>query len=181
MSRLKQIARDKRGNSYILVVFIAIAVLLISYGVYEFIRLKIIAQGVRDAVQSAIISVATGNYDDTYATLREGYSGGYANDGGGFNEKLDLGDVYARLDSLLGLDTAGGKHVKKTSDGVEFSVSNLTVTVANTPLAPFMPNAAQKFQADAVIFLEVPLSYAWSALPQMQINLKCKAGYTAKF
>jgi hypothetical protein len=139
------------------------------------------AQGVRDGVQSAIISVATENYNDTYASLREGYSGGYANNGGGFNEQLDLGDVYGRLDGVLGLRREGGYHVKYIEDAVEYRVSGLTVAVINAPFAPSDRDAARKFLAEAAISLEVPLSFGWSGLPPMRITLHCEAGYTPKF
>jgi hypothetical protein len=178
---MRRILRGKNGNSYPLAVCIALAIVIISCGIFEYIRLMTIAQGVRDGVQSAIISVTTGNYDDAYAALREGYSGGYVNSGGGFNEQLDLGDVYGRLDSLLGLQNEGANHVKYTSGVVEYSVSDLSVDITNAPLAPDDRDAAQKLLADATINLEVPLSFGWSALPPMKITLKCKAGYTAKF
>jgi hypothetical protein len=145
-------------------------------------RLMIIAQGVRDGVQSAIISVSTGNYSDVYASLREGYSGGYYNDGSGWNERVNTGDIYARLIELLGLRREGGYYVKYVDgDVVEYRISNLTVNVTNAPLAPSNRDEAQKFYAEATIQLEVPLSFGWSALPPMRITLKCKAGWTPKF
>jgi hypothetical protein len=167
--------------SYPLTIAIALAIVIISCGAFEYMRLTLIAQGVRDGVQSAIISVATENYDDTYAALREGYSGGYVNDGGGFNERLDLGDVYARLDGVLGLRREGGFHVKYAEGVMEYRVSSLNITVINAPFAPSDRDAAQKFLAEATVYLEVPLSFGWSSLPPMRINLKCKAGYTPKF
>lgn len=181
MSRICAILKCKKGNSYPLAICIALAIVIISCGAFEYIRLMIIAQGVRDGVQSAIISVATENYDDTYAALREGYSGGYVNDGGGWGEQLDLGDVYARLDSVLGLRREGGYHVKYTEGVMEYRVSNLNVTIINAPFAPSDRDAAQKFLAEATIYLEVPLSFGWSSLPPMRITLNCKAGYTPKF
>jgi hypothetical protein len=179
--KLKRILHEKSGNSYPLAICIALAIVIISCGVFEYIRLTVIAQGVRDGVQSAIISVATGNYDDTYASLREGYSSGYANDGGGFNEQLDLGDVYGRLDGLLGLRREGANHVKYSGTEKEYHVSNLNVTVVNAPFAPSDRDGAKKVLADATIYLEVPLSFGWSGLPPMRITLKCSAGYTPKF
>ena len=181
MRILTHIFKCKKGNSYPLAICIALAIVIISCGVYEYMRLMLIAQGVRDGVQSAIISVATENYDDVYAALREGYSGGYVNNGSGFNEQLDLGDVYSRLDSVLGLSKQGAYHLKNTSGVLEYRVSNLNVKVINAPFAPSNPDTAQKFLAEATIYLEVPLSFGWSALPSMKINLKCKAGYTPKF
>lgn len=95
MTKLIKIFKCKKGNSYPMAIAIALSIVIISCGVFEYMRLMLIAQGVRDSVQSAIISVATENYDDVYAALRKGYSGGYVNNGGGFNEQLDLGDVYS--------------------------------------------------------------------------------------
>jgi hypothetical protein len=181
MTKIKRILRSKSGNSYPLTVAKVLAILIIACACFEYMRLMIIAQGVRDAVQSSIISVSTGTYSDVYASLREGYSGGYVNDGSGFNEKINTGDVYARLDSLLGLKNENGHHVKYAGDLMEYRVSGLTVNVINAPFAPSDREAAQKFLAEATIHLEVPLSFGWSALPSMKITLKVKAGWTPKF
>jgi len=78
---MKKLFRSKCGDGSLIAVVVVISILLISCSVYEYIRLTIIARGVRDAVQSSIISVATTNYDELYNGLREGYSGGYTLDG----------------------------------------------------------------------------------------------------
>jgi len=179
--RILNIIRSKKAMSYPLTICIALAIVIISCGAFEYMRLMLIAQGVRDGVQSAIISVATENYDDVYAALREGYSGGYVNDGGGFNEQLDIGDVYSRLDSVLGLRREGAYHVKYIEDAMEYRVSDLNIVVINAPFAPSDRDGAKKFLAEAAIYLEVPLSFGWSSLPPMKITLICKAGYTPKF
>lgn len=181
MTKLKRVFRSKKGASYPLALCIALGIIIISCGAYEYIRLVFIAQGVRDGVQSAIISVATENYDDVYAALREGYSGGYVGDGDGWDERLDLGDIYGRLDSVLGLRREGARHVKYSGAEKEYHVADLSVNVINAPFAPSDTDTAQKFLAEAAIYLEVPLSFGWSALPPMRITLKCRAGYTPKF
>jgi len=181
MKRIKKILQSKKAMSYPLALCIALSIVIISCGAFEYMRLMLVAQGVRDGVQSAIISVATENYDDVYAALREGYSGGYVYGGSGFDEQLDLGDVYGRLDGVLGLRREGVYHVKYIVDAMEYRVSNLNVVVINAPFAPSDRDAAQKFLAEATIVLEVPLSFGWSSLPPMKITLNCKAGYTPKF
>jgi hypothetical protein len=182
MTKVKQILKSKKALSYPLVIAIALSIVIISCGAYEYMRLMLIAQGVRDGVQSSIISVSTGNYSDVYASIREGYSGGYANDGGGFNEKINTGDVYGRLDSLLGLRREGANHVKYADgDVMEYRVSNLNINIINAPFAPSNRDTAQKFLAEATIYLEVPLSFGWSNLPPMRITLHVKAGWTPKF
>ena len=40
----------------------------------EFSRLWIIAQGVKEAAQQAVISTVNDNYDDVYHAVREGYA-----------------------------------------------------------------------------------------------------------
>ena len=181
MKKAKRIIRSKKGIAYPLIIMTALAIIIIATAAFEYIRLIIIAQGVRDGVQSAIISVSTGNYSDVYASLREGYSGGYVNNGGGFSEKVGAGDVYARLSELLGLQREGSQYVKYTSGAAEYRVSDLSINITNAPFAPSDRDAAQKFLAEATVLLEVPLSFGWAALPPMSITLRCKAGWTPKF
>jgi hypothetical protein len=173
--------RCKKGYSYPLAIAVALAIVIVACVVFEYMRLMIISQGVRDGIQSAIISVTTGNYDDVYATLREGYSGGYVNNGSGFNEQTDLGDVYGRLAGDMGLRHEGVYYVKYSGDVIEYRVSGLKINAINAPFAPSDRDKAQKFLAEATIQLEVPLSFGWSKLPPMKITLYCKAGWTPRF
>jgi hypothetical protein len=133
-------------------------------------------------LQSAIIATVNDNYRDVYHGVREGYAGGYQPDGGGFEVSVNNGDIWGRLDSLLGLTQSGGYHVKTIGSGQqELKLSNLSVVVHNTPLAPSDPANAQRFTADATIQLEIPMSFAGNALPPLRITLKVKAGWIQKF
>ncbi|HWR57061.1 MAG TPA: hypothetical protein VN462_11155 [Negativicutes bacterium] len=178
---MNKLLRSKRGDGNLLAIVVVISILLISCSVYEYTRLMIIAGGVRDAVQSSIISVATTNYDEVYNGLREGYSGGYTLDGDYWDESLDIGDIYGQLDSTLGLTRQSGKHVKYAGETLEYSLWGLDVDIKNAPFAPSSAGAADKFLAEATIELEVPLSFGWESLPPMRITLHVKAGYTPKF
>lgn len=169
---------NNRGNALPLACIIVICLFLLSSAIMEYIRLTIIANGVRDALQAAVISVSTGNYDEIYSSLREGYSGGYFRVGGAWCEKLDKGDIYAELDDLLGLDEA---HTKKAGNCNEFSLSGLAVNITNSPFAPSNPNTASKFTAEARVTLSVPLSFGWEILPPLRITVRTTAGYTPKF
>ena len=91
MTRLREILRDRKGNGFPLAIAITLALVIIFCGISEYIRLLIIAQGVRDAVQTAVISTVNDNYDDVYHGVREGYSGGYQPMAGDFEESLDYG------------------------------------------------------------------------------------------
>lgn len=179
--RICAILRSKGGSSFPLVVAVTLALVLVFCGISESIRLMLVAQGVRDAVQSAVISTINDNYDNVYHSVREGYSGAYQPSATDFQESLDYGDIYSRLDQILGLRQENGYHVKYAGDDVEFRLSNLSVSLDNMPLAPASPDNSKGLLADAVIRLEVPLSFGGKSLPPMTINLRVKAKYMPIF
>lgn len=181
MQKTINILQNKRGSGFPLAVAIVLCLVLLLCGVSEYFRLIIIAQGVRDAVQEAVISTVTENYDEVYHGVREGYSGGYQPMAEDFEESLDYGDIYGRLDTLLGLTAAGGYHEKRTSEEtLQFKVWGLSVDIRNAPLAAG-DAAGQRFEADCAIELEVPVSFAGKLLPPMHLKVKTTAGYTPKF
>ena len=179
--KIKQILRRKDGAGFPLIIAITLSLVMIFTGISEYFRLMIVAQGVRDAVQAAVISTVVENYDDVYHGVREGYSGAYQPFAGDFEESLDYGDIYDRLDGILGLSSSGGYHEKRTPDGkLEFKVWNLDVDIRNAPLASG-DQASARFEADSTILLEVPVSFGGQLLPSMIIKVKTSAGYTPKF
>jgi len=179
---LKRLLKDQSGLSFPLTVAIALALVMILCGISEYMRLQIIARGIRDTLQSAIISTVNDNYADVYHGVREGYAGGYQPIGGGFEESVSYGDIYGRLDNLLGLTRSGGYHVKRVGAGqMEFRLSGLSVEVMNMPLAPDSPSGARKFTANASIRLEAPVSFGGKSLPPLAMTLKVRAAWTEKF
>jgi hypothetical protein len=179
--RICDILRSKRGTSFPLVVAVTLALVIVFCGISETIRLMIVAQGVRDALQSAVISTINDNYDNVYHGVREGYSGAYRPSTSDFEESLDYGNIYSRLDQLLGLRKENGYHVKYAGDDVEFQLSGLSVYLDNMPLAPANPDHTKGLLADAGIRLEVPISFGGKNLPPMVINLRVKAKYMPIF
>lgn len=179
--KLYNIIRDKRGTSFPLIVAVALALVIILCGIFEYMRLMIITSGVRDAVQSAVISTVNDNYDNVYHSVREGYSGGYKPSGSSWANRINYGDVYGRLDKALGLRSENGYHVKYAGKAVEFKLSNLSVNIRNAPLAPSNSRGAQNFLADVSILLEVPVTFGGKSLPPMRINLKVQAKYMPLF
>ena len=179
--KLCAILKDNKGTAFPLIIAVTLALVIIFCGISEYIRLAIIAQGVRDAVQSAVISVVNDSYDDVYHGVREGYAGAFVPSANNFQESLDYGDVYGRLDGLLGLQSSGGYHVKYAGDALEFKLSGLSVDLDNMPLAPGSPDNAHGFLADATIQLEVPVRCGGNMLPPMRINLRVQAKYMPLF
>ena len=179
LSHGRALARDRRGNSTPTILALILVLLILVCAMSEFFRLMIIAQGVRDGLQQAVISVATTNYDETYRGLREGYSGGYRLSGGKWVEDLDYDDVYYRLDNLLGTQRDGGYHVKMQDCGHEYRLSDLWVEVSNTGLAP--GSTSRNLEAEARITIEIPLSFGWGVIPPLTMELRTKAAYMPKF
>ena len=179
--RLAFILKDRRGFSFPLVVAVALALVMILCGVTEYLRLCTISSGIRDAVQSAVVATVTGNYSNVYHGVREGYSGGYKLNDSSWSASVSNGDVYGRLEKTLGLQNENGTHVKVTDGSEQYSLSGLSVTIENAPLAPSNAKSAQAFTADATIQLEVPVSFGGKALPPMKATLKVRAKYMPVF
>lgn len=179
--KIKAILKDNRASSFPFIIAITLSLVIIFCGISEYFRLMIVAQGVRDAVQTAVITVVNDNYDDVYHGVREGYSGAYQPIAEDFEESLDYGDIYDRLDGILGLSYSGGYHEKRTSeDELEFRVWGLSVDIRNAPFASGDQSNA-RFEADSTIMLEVPVSFGGKLLPPMRIKVKTSAGYTPRF
>lgn len=177
---LKRI-ENKNGNAIPLACVLVISLLLVSSTIMEYIRLTVIVNGIREALQASIISVSTQNYGKVYNGLREGYSGGYDKViGGGWKERLDYGEIYSELDRILGLN---GNHTKITGvqNHIEYSLSGLLVNIINSPFAPANTYSANKFTADAKINVRLPLSFGWGILPPISLTIKTTAGYIPKF
>lgn len=91
------------------------------------------------------------------------------------------GDIYGRLEEVLGLSYQGGTRVKFTEDGkTEFRVWGLDVDIENAPLAGG-DRAGNRFVANCEIELEVPVSFGGRLLPAMRITVATSAGYTPRF
>ena len=158
MNRLRQILKDRRGVAFPLIIAIVLVLVMLMCCISEYFRLLIVAQGVRDAVQEAVISTVNDNSDD-----------------------VDHGDIYGRLDDILGLTYRGGYHTQYTEDGgMEFRVWGLDVEIRNAPFASG-DSAGDRFVADCEIELEVPVSFGGELLPPMRMTVKVSAGYAPRF
>ena len=54
MSRLKTVLKDRSGQGTPMILAVVVCCLILACVVFEYMRLVIVAQGVRDSVQSAI-------------------------------------------------------------------------------------------------------------------------------
>lgn len=173
--------REKKGSIFPLTIAIVLSLFIIFGGVSEYLRLKLIVSGIKEAIQSAVISLSIENYDNIYSSSREGYSGGYKyiDEKDRWEEMLHTEDVFNKLDELLDLRIEEDHHVKVVNGEYEYKLSDLEVNIINTPFAP--NSHGDVFEADYYIALEVPLSFGWEHLPPLKIRLKVKSEYMAKF
>ena len=184
--------KDRKGNMMPLVVAVTICMLIIILGVAEYMRLVITAAGIKDAMESAVISTVNDNYNEVYHSVREGeyledavnqgvregYAAGYEPDGETFSASVDYGDIYSRMCFLLGLEEDEDGYVRINNGGEkEYRLSNLSVYIHNNALGA----GGGSYYADASIRLEVPVRFAGKIITNMSINLKVRAAYTEKF
>ena len=179
MMMIRKICKDKRAESTPMTIAMILSILLLCCAIAEFFRLGIIVQGVRDTLQSAVISAVTTNYDEVYNGLREGYSGGYQLLGDDWQSNLDYYDVYGRMDEILETTTSDGYHVKEQPHGYEYRFNELNIKITNTALTP--SNADKNFEADVSIKIEIPLSFGWELIPPLKMEIRTKAAYMPKF
>lgn len=176
--KIKILLKNNTGSMVPLAVAAAIGMLFIILGVSEYMRLVITAAGVKDAMESAVISTMNDNYNEVYHSVREGYAAGYEPDGEGFAAAVDYGDIYGRMCFLLGLEEDGDGYVRINNGGeTEYKISGLLVDIPNTALA----SSGETYYADASVTLEVPVRFAGKIVSNMSINLKARAAYKEKF
>lgn len=174
MRRIRHILGSKAGDGFPLTAAVTISLMLIFMAALQYARLMITAAGVQDAMQEAVLSAVNDNYVDVYHAVREGYAAGYQPYGGRFVESYQYGDIYGRLDSILGLQREGECHVSRNAEGnTEYRIRNLKVEVRN--------GGASSFEITATADLEVPMRFITRLLPDMRITIRTKAAYTPKF
>jgi len=173
---MRNLIKNNDGSAALWACILVLCFMIVFAGISEYFRVLMITKGVRDAVQTSVIAVATQNYDDVYNGLREGYSGAYTlNASGDWEEKMDEGEVLGQLSGLLGLSNGE----KRNENNLEYAIRNMKINMINTPLAP--GNNQKRFEAEVLLDLEVPMSLGWQHLPPFDIHMKVKAGYSPKF
>ena len=175
----KLLFRSRSGEGYPMVIAVTLCLLLLFMVIAEYFRMNIIVQGVRDAVQQAVIATVNENYDDVYHSVREGYAAGWYPDGTGrWDESVDTGDVYGQLASTLGLENTGSGYQKISNGNVEYTISGLSVELSNNALSS---GQSKGYTAAVEIRLEVPVRFLGNLLPAAEMMLHTEAKYVPVF
>lgn len=171
--------RRHPGEGTPMILAIVLVLLMLFCTVAEFSRVWIIAQGVKEAAQQAVISTINDNYDDVYHAVREGYAAGWYPDGTGrWDESVDTGDVYGQLASTLGLEITGSGYQKISNENVEYTISGLSVELNNNALSS---GQSKGYTAAVEIHLEVPVRFLGNLLPAAEMTLHTEAKYVPVF
>lgn len=171
--------RRHPGDGTPMILAIVLVLLMLFCTVAEFSRVWIIAQGVKEAAQQAVISTINDNYDDVYHAVREGYAAGWYPDGTGrWDESVDTGDVYGQLASTLGLENTGSGYQKLSNGNVEYTISGLSVELSNNALSS---GQSKGYTAAVEIHLEVPVRFLGTLLPAAEMTLHTEAKYVPVF
>jgi hypothetical protein len=93
-------------------------------------------------------------------------------------ESIDTGNIYAQLAVTLGLTPTEGGYASYAGDNLEYTISDLNVTLSNNG---FASGESEGYLADATLVLEVPSSFAGRLLPPLRMLLKVQAKYIPKF
>ena len=175
----KLLFRSRSGEGYPMVIAVTLCLLMLFMVIAEYFRVNIIVQGVRDAVQQAVIATVNENYDDVYHSVREGYAAGWYPDGTGrWDESVDTGDVYGQLASTLGLENTGSGYQKISNGNVEYTISGLSVELSNNALSS---GQSKGYTAAVEIRLEVPVRFLGNLLPAAEMMLHTEAKYVPVF
>ena len=175
----KLLFRSRSGEGYPMVIAVTLCLLMLFMVIAEYFRVNIIVQGMRDAVQQAVIATVNENYDDVYHSVREGYAAGWYPDGTGrWDESVDTGDVYGQLASTLGLENTGSGYQKISNGNVEYTISGLSVELSNNALSS---GQSKGYTAAVEIRLEVPVRFLGNLLPAAEMMLHTEAKYVPVF
>jgi len=143
-------------------------------------RCYIIAQNVDEALQAATNMVGVENMHNASKGLREGNSGAYRYDpfSDNWDTNIMTSQIKEEIKNSLGLSSKDSKLSLQTSKGIEYMLSDITITYENARLAG-SNSKTLTFVTSAK--LEIPLTFMGEALPPIKLNRKVKTTYMNKF
>lgn len=177
INRIKKIAKDNRGGTYIILMIIVLCIMMITSVCMEYLRIQFIAKGVREALQKGMASVATENYDALQYSIQDSYAGAYSSEG---ELQINQGQVMQKLDELLALDES---HTSFSNGRVEFQLSELEIDVRQSKFNPSKfgdQNVSGRYEMDGKLKIMIPYHIGFKMNP-VEIELKTSAGWGSKY
>lgn len=180
---LKEKIREKKGSGLMEAVILFLVTMMFFSVAFEYLRIQMVANNIRDAYERAILTVASENYNEVYAGFREeDFIGGVYEGGSGGGGKLgelpewislnDYGSVGEELEELLVLKRDDGGY---TSDKDKYTLRDIEVQVKEGGAS-----TSGKYEVKGEITMEIPIYFASVKITQAEIPLKVKTAYTPK-
>ena len=144
----------------------------------EVFKWYLLINRISDTMRQQSIYIMTENYNETYNSLRQGYSGAYTNDKF-FKNIVDYGDIYKRTAFELELVQNGSNYEKLDKSGlVVWYLSNFSGGIDN----PEMLDRNDNLIVVLTVNLEIPVRVAGFSLPNnLIIPIKTKSKWLNKF
>lgn len=176
--------KETSGASFIDFVVVFLIFMIVVSVVFEYIRVQIVGNNLRDSFERAVLTVAAENHDEVYAGFREVeevgglYEGGSA--GGGEKEEIpewiplnDLGDVEGELEELLYLEQEG---VAYKSNKDRYKIMDIQVDVRNR-----YESDRHKYEVRGTINIQIPVHFLGMKIVDAEIPIKIRTAYTGKY
>ena len=163
-----KVLKSKQGIGAIIAIVITLVLLLIFCLAMEYFRIYTIANGVNEAAQESINTLAIQNADKAYSYLREGQN----NINYDSQTNLRIRRYPIMLQSSLGLISEDLLEFKKLVAGgkTEYILKDFNVIYTSTPLI-----------FTASFKLVVPVRFAGKIVTYAEIPLKRSSNYQNKF
>lgn len=184
--RLKYKVNEKEGSGVIEAVVLFLFAMLLLSVIFEYIRVQILANGIRDNFERAVLTVASENYDEVYAGFREilymgGIYEGGPEGGGDIDEEPewvsinDHGNVEEELQELLKLelkeDTDTYANIKDN-----YYIENIEVEILN-----YSHEASGRYEIRGTIQLRLPMYFSGIKVMDISFPINIKTAYTPKY
>jgi len=169
------------GSGYITSCIIIIIVFMFLFFLFQYMRLWVFTTDIQKKISSAVIQVSQDNYQNIFASSREGYTGAYQLESDNWQVKISTGDVFEELETSLGVEKENSRTFVKKSDGIlEYKISDLYVE-AKCSRFQSAGDPTEKFEATTSFTLTIPLKFFDQEISPLILNLQSKSNYSTKF
>jgi hypothetical protein len=176
--------KEKKGSGALQAVIIFLVCMIFLSVAYEYLRVQILANNIRDSFERAIRTVASENYNEVYAGFKEKiyeggtYEGG-PGDGGDKNEVPewiplnDNANVYAELAELLVMNEGDNSLISEKDN---YQLSDLSIQVRNADAA-----SSGKYEIKGSMKATMPLHFGGVKVTDAVITIRVTTAYSMKY
>ena len=184
LDKTRKKIKEKGGMGVIHAAIIFLTSMLLLSVVYEFIRIQIVANNIKDSYERAILTVGSENYNEVYSGFREyDYTGGVFQGGPYSRSNIDaipeweaLNDYGNISEELMELLSLIPKDNTLTNEKDGYELSEIQVLVNNAVYA-----ASGKYEIKGTIVMKMPIYLSKVKVIDIEIPLRVSTAYTPKY